>query len=473
MWKRQLPLQRINQLLIIFCSNNPHSSNMGFICMPHIKTIGVMTGNSLDAVDVVLTEFGEKSIRDIAFTTLEYPAQMTKDLLKLRALIKEHQAEMDKLGTNSFFVETVNAYSRLVAEAVNKLIADNDLDKKEIAAIGFHGQTCDHFPPSIAGDKEPYTVQISNAGLLADLTGIPVVWDFRSDDIMNGGEGAPLAPVHNLHIAGDMKGKGIFPVAFCNAGNTGNIAVISEDEKGKNIVLGWDIGPFNHFADFLTRTYKGQMCDMDARWGKQGKIIPKLLKKLFDSVAVNDKGDNFYLQLPPKSSDPSWYRVIDELETLKYSFEDTLRTVEYLSTYAYMHSLSFIPENVKMPENFLVFGGGWKNPLCIPDFKDLLSGKGMVLEEHKPLFAKIRNRFSDDCRIEWSDEQGYSGKYMEARIFADLAYCKIIGEPFTYPETTGCLTPTIAGIWRYPGETTKSSLWNRAVKGWTINKNFD
>ena len=122
-----------------------------------------MTGNSLDAVDVVLTEFGEKSIRDIAFTTLEYPAQMTKDLLKLRALIKEHQAEMDKLGTNSFFVETVNAYSCLVAEAVNKLIADNDLNKKEIAAIGFHGQTCDHFPPFMTSSERK-----------SQTTGIPV-----------------------------------------------------------------------------------------------------------------------------------------------------------------------------------------------------------------------------------------------------------------------------------------------------------
>lgn len=439
---------------------------MRFIYMTQIKTIGVMTGNSLDAVDVVLTEFNGKNIRDIAFSTLNYPEKMTKDLLNLRKLIKEHHAEMDELGANSFFVETVNAYSRLVAQAINQLLEKNDIKKEEISAIGFHGQTCDHFPPSIAGNKEPYTVQVGNAGLLADLTGIPVIWDFRSDDIMNGGEGAPLAPVHNLHIAGDMKNKGVFPVAFCNAGNTGNIAVISEDKNGKNIVLGWDIGPFNHFADYLTRTHKGQACDLNAQWGKQGKIVPELLDKLFHTVAVNDKGENFYRQTPPKSSDPSWYRVIDELDNLKYPFEDTLRTVEYLSTYAYMHSLSFIPDNIKMPENFLVFGGGWKNLLCIPDFKNLLSGKGVVLDEHKELFEKIRSRFTKECQIEWSDKHGYSGKYMEARIFADLAYCKIIGEPFTYPETTGCRKPVIAGIWRYPEEKTEAPLWNRAVKGW-------
>lgn len=98
------------------------------------------------------------------------------------------------------------------------------------------------FPPSIAGGEPAYTVQVGNAGLLADLTGIPVICDFRSDDIMAGGEGAPLAPVHNLHIAGDLRNKGVFPVAFCNAGNTGNISVITEDKDGKNVVRGWESG---------------------------------------------------------------------------------------------------------------------------------------------------------------------------------------------------------------------------------------
>ena len=77
--------------------------------------------------------------------------------------------------------------------------------QREIAAIGFHGQTCDHFPPSAAGGSEPYTLQVGDPRLLADLTGIPVIYDFRSDDLMNGGEGAPLAPLHNRRIARMMQ----------------------------------------------------------------------------------------------------------------------------------------------------------------------------------------------------------------------------------------------------------------------------
>lgn len=128
---------------------------------------------------------------------------------------------------------------------------------------------------------------------MADLTGIPVIYDFRSDDIMAGGEGAPLAPVHNLHIAGDLRNKGVFPVAFCNAGNTGNISVITEDKDGENVVRGWDVGPFNHYTDYLVRTYKGQPYDDGGRLAAGGRIVPELLRDLFDNAAVDGIGRNF------------------------------------------------------------------------------------------------------------------------------------------------------------------------------------
>lgn len=455
--------------------------------MGGIKTIGIMTGNSLDAVDIVLTEFDSGKIKDIAAHTKPYPKELTSKLLNLREQIKKVQSDMEQLADDETFISTVNEYTSLVAETVNEFMAQSNTPKSDIAAIGFHGQTCDHFPPSIAKDKPAYTLQVGNAQLLADLTDIPVIYDFRSDDIMCGGEGAPLAPVHNLHISKDLKTKGIFPVAFCNAGNTGNIAIISEDKNGKTVVKGWDVGPFNHFSDYLVRTYKNINYDKDAVFAKQGKIIPELLRDLFNTVAVNNDGQNFYLQTPPKSSDPSWYRVTENVNCKKYSFEDTLRTVLYLSTYAFYHTLSFVPENLKMPTNFLIFGGGWHNPLALEDFKNLLIGKGLVLEEHKEIFANIQNRFSKEPAVEWSDKFGYSGQYMEARIFADMAYCRIIGEPFTYPEGSGCHKPVVAGIYCLPntGQTyalekmlqacnttdlnkrvKAPALWNRAYKGW-------
>lgn len=425
-----------------------------------MKFVGIMTGNSLDAVDVVITEFVGDEIKDISSLSEKYPAKLTQDFLDLRAKIKNK--EIKNLTEDSFLKNTVREYTELVATTVNKLLAP--FDKADIVAIGFHGQTLDHFPPSIAGNKKPYSLQVGDASLLANLTGIPVAYDFRSDDIMNGGEGAPLAPVHNLHIAKALQKKGVFPIAFCNAGNTGNIAVISQDKNSEVRVIGWDIGPFNHFADYLVRKFKAENCDKDGKYGEQGKIISEILEDLFDNVAINSCGNNFYLQVPPKSSDPTWYRVIDVMNCERYSFFDVLRTIEYLSIYTFVFNLKYVPEDFEMPTNFLVFGGGWRNPLCLHDFRNLLQNKGLILEKHKDIFEKIYSRFNKLPEVNWSDKYGYSGEFMEARIFADMAYSLINNKPFTFPEITNTRTATVCGILAYPNDqASKHSIISRSM----------
>lgn len=451
-----------------------------------VLTLGVMTGNSLDAADAVLTSFEDGKMSDVAGYTLKFPQKLTEDLLSVRRLILQHNADMETVCADPFFVKTVAEYTELAARTVNALVEKSGVPKEEIAAIGFHGQTCDHFPPSVARGEPPYTVQVGDAKLLADLTEIPVIYDFRSDDIMNGGEGAPLAPVHNMHVSADLKAKGMFPAAFCNGGNTGNIAVVSE-RGGQTVVSGWDAGPFNHFPDFLMRSVRKEPFDPDGFYGSLGRVIPELLSDMFDAAAKTRDGGNFYLQKPPKSSDPSWYRLPDGWRD--YAFEDALRTAEYLSAYGFVHTLSHVSEGLPMPRTFLLFGGGWKNPLIRDDFKKLLSGEGIVLPRHESVFKHILNRFEGVPVIEDSEAFGYDGTYMEARIFADMAYCRIRGEPFSFPEGTGCASPTVAGVCAFPengGGLLKSllkeygterikgqklaedssRLYNRAVKGW-------
>lgn len=421
-----------------------------------------MTGNSLDAVDVVLTEFAPNFIKDIASHTLSYPEALRQNLLRLRAGLQANLHILPEYADHSFFIETVNSYTHLVAETVNKLLQIAGVSKNEIAAIGFHGQTCGHFPPSIAGGEPPYTLQVGNANLLADETGLPVIYDFRSDDLMNGGEGAPLAPIHNAHLSEKLKSDGIFPVAFCNGGNTGNIALISTDYDNKTVVTGWDVGPFNHLADLIMRDNFNLPFDPDGQYASRGIIRLELLADLFSQAALNAAGKNFYEVRPPKSSDPAWYRLPD---ISSYPIEDILRTVEYLSVYGFYHTLAHIPPELKMPKHFLVFGGGWKNPLMMNDFKLLLQGKAAVLPQHKELFSSLQKRLGTQCEVCWSDKYGLSGTYMEARLIADLAYCRINQIPFTYPETTGCHTPTVCGIWCYPSSP-QQPLYNRAAPGW-------
>ena len=483
-----------------------------------LLVIGLMTGNSLDGVDAVLTRFGgDGGIEDVCSHTLEMPNELREGLIAVRSCIAESKGNMpdavrrfDAIGGDSF--DTVqSAYTTFLAKAVAALLKSaqsNLLEGEQVDLIGSHGQTCAHFPPSVAQTSDRrsiYTVQIGDAQQLADLTGITVVADFRSDDVMNGGEGAPLAPIHHAHLAEATKKRGIFPIAFCNAGNTGNVSIISEHrDTGEVVVKGWDTGPFNNFPDKLMARERSERMDKDASVAKTGVVNKKLLEVLFEKAVLTAQGENFLTKSPPKSSDPEWYVMIPELageaeiDGAKISFEDRLRTATYFSSYIYAHSLALTSDEIVLPSYYALCGGGWKNPLCVQDFKALLSGdqeRCVILDKHSDLFASLRMRVSNgskEVKIASSIEYGFDGTAMEARIFADAARCRITGEPFTQPATTGVSKPTVAGVIRFPdrednkatpnltswlaqygtrdstvdGIEVFDSRWNRAVAGW-------
>lgn len=430
------------------------------------RCIGIMTGNSLDAVDVVLTEFRGQDIKDLCGHSVPIPVEISNAFRQLKFLLSQNNCDIKTLSVSRDFNfnKLHDDYIRLVADTVKEMLQQNNIPPQSIDIIGFHGQTCGHCPPSIAGTlSQVYTLQIGSGQMLADLLKIPVAFDFRSDDLMNLGEGAPLAPVHNQHLTNDLKNKNIFPVAFCNGGNTGNISVISRNKiTGQETVMGWDVGPFNHFIDLLMREEKKLPCDFDGQTGKKGKINYRLLRKLFENAVRNNRQENFITLPPPKSSDPAWYHAIPELLDKDIPFEDRVRTAEFFSAYIFVYNLYFILNKLDFPKYFLLFGGGWKNPVVTNDFKNLLFGKADVLPEHADIFGEL-NHFMP--AIEWSDIFGYNGHYMEARIFADMGKCLLTQEPFTFPETTGCRKPTIGGIIAQPGGN-NPLRWSRAAPGW-------
>lgn len=428
--------------------------------------IGIMTGNSLDAVDVVITDFSD-DIKDICAHSIPIPQHIADSFRILKNDIKSANGDIVKVYNNDKikFLSLHDEYIKIVAQTVNQTIKKANLKKEDIKAIGFHGQTCYHNPPSINTDN-PNTLQIGSGQMLADITGIPVAYDFRSDDIMNGGEGAPLAPIHNQHLALSLKEKGVFPLVFLNAGNTGNLSVISNDKSGNIKTYGWDTGPFNHFIDHLARNEKNTSCDFDGKFGQQGNINYDLLRNLFEKAVVCSDNSNFITKLPPKSSDPAWYKILPELNDKNISFFDRIRTAEFFSAYIMVYNLKFISPDITTPKYFITFGGGWKNPIVLNDFKNLLTGKVEVLPEHKTIFESIHNK---EIIFNNSDSYGYSAQFMEARIFADMAYCLDNNIAYSTPETTGCKTPTVCGIFAYPnGKDTR--LWSRASYGWQSKK---
>lgn len=486
----------------------------------HLTVIGVNTGNSLDAADVILTKFGrDGSITDLDALSVSMSPEMADCLRHFRSAVMESEGDMpaakkiyDRTSAElpfDSFEALVAGYTSYVADAVNKLVGQSEQIRAgaPIDAIGFHGQTCAHQPPSIARDSQTtYTIQIGDGQQLANETRIPVVYDFRSDDVMNGGEGAPLAPVHHEHLARHLMSKGKFPIAFLNAGNTGNISVISSRKDGSVIVSGWDAGPFNDYPDKLMQLERGKPCDLDGAVGGKGKVQSELLRALFDRGVVTEDGANFLLQPPPKSSDPQWYRLLPELtgETSSasssgFSFEDRLRTAEYFAAYVLFFTLKWIPSDVPVPHCFAVCGGGWNNSVTRNHFELLVRGEFSahpLLPEHEQLFSQLHQRITDggkQAEVAFADQLGFSGQYMEARIFADAAFSRIVGMPFSRPETTGCRTPTILGIIRYPQKNidlatrnVRDSLsaisakdlpldepnlfdgrWSRAARGWS------
>ncbi|MCQ2914696.1 MAG: anhydro-N-acetylmuramic acid kinase [Alphaproteobacteria bacterium] len=407
-----------------------------------MKTIGIMTGNSLDGADAVLTEFSNDKIVDIIGTSINLDKSYKENVLKFRQMLKDNTFDCKNYKQSALLQNIVDELTKANIKVVKDLLSKSKTNADEVIAIGLHGQTCDHLPPSISKDKKPYSLQVFDALKLANETNIPVIYDFRSDDILNGGEGAPLAPMHNAHISKDLSKKIFGPVSFINAGNTGNITYINKDE-----VLGFDIGPFNHFTDMLMRKYIDQDCDFNGEFGKKGKIDLDFLRVLFNTCAKTKDNKNFYLVNPPRSSDPTWYKLPDSIPEI----HDAVRTVEYLAVYSIFLSLDFIKSD--LPSTYLTFGGGWKNPICENDFINLLNKKEMpILEEHKEIFDRIYKRLQNNIIVCDSEKYGYSGKYMEARIFADLAYCKINQIPFTNNKITGAKSPTIAGIYVLPNK---------------------
>ena len=460
--------------------------------MDYLHTIGIMTGNSLDGADVVLSRIHRNGlIEDMCAYGTPMPQVLSDRLRELRAFVQDSRGVMpdalekfDSTNGPEAFRGVIRNYTKYVAENVQGLLEKAARkavirDRSEVDLIGFHGQTCAHFPPSLAratNQTANYTVQVGNGQLLADLCGITVVCDFRSDDLFNGGEGAPLAPLHHAHLAESVRHKGCFPFAFCNAGNTGNISVISFDhEQHCDTVLGWDTGPFNHYPDSLMRREKGENCDRDCRYGEQGNVNIELLRILFNTAAVTGSGDNFLEQYPPKSSDPQWYRdvsVFPELAGMTpcggimVRFEDRLRTAEYFSAYAFAYSLCLLPPKIEMPTHFALCGGGWKNRLCFSHFQGILTniaeGKHSedhpILPEHDAAFGVLTRRFDKrKVHVEPSEMFGFDGTVMEARIMADAAVCRIRGIPFTTPQTTGTAKPSVCGIIRFPYKSRKNA----------------
>jgi len=229
-----------------------------------------MSGTSLDGVDCALADFSGPSPRTVATHFAPFEPALRAELLALQGKT-DNELERAALAANGL----VRAYAAAAAEVLrNTGVAAN-----QVRAIGAHGQTIRHRP------ELGYTLQLNNPALLAELTGITVVADFRARDVAAGGQGAPLAPTFHHAVFG-APGK---TRVIVNIGGIGNITLLGPDGGA----LGFDTGPGNVLMDLWIARHQGKSHDADGAWAAAGRVLPDLLARLLAEP---------YLALPPPKS---------------------------------------------------------------------------------------------------------------------------------------------------------------------------
>ena len=249
--------------------------------------IGLMSGTSLDGVDGVLVDFSQQNMALAQEASAPLAPELRASLLALNTPGHNelHHAAL-----------AANALARTYAAVVHQLLAAAGLPASAVCAIGAHGQTVRHRPGEFDGTG--YTLQLNNPALLAELTGIDVVADFRSRDVAAGGQGAPLVPAFHQSVFG-RPGQ---TVAVLNIGGISNVSVLAPGQP----VTGFDCGPGNALMDHWCQMHTGQPFDKDGAWAASGTTIPALLEVLLD--------DPFFAKAPPKSTgrdlfNPAWLQA--------------------------------------------------------------------------------------------------------------------------------------------------------------------
>ena len=363
--------------------------------------IGMMSGTSLDGIDAVLTELGpDGETQLLEAVSAPFASSLRQALLALQTpgdneIHREHLA--------------ANALAMAYAEVVQQLLTKSKRHPSDISAIGAHGQTIRHQAGS--NTALAYTHQTLNPALLAELTGIDVIADFRSRDLAAGGHGAPLVPAfHAQQFASDKN------TAVLNLGGIANLTLLPQ----KGDVTGFDCGPGNMLMDAWIAKHQGKVFDQDGAWAAQGMVNDSLLEQML--------ADPFFAKVPPKSTGRDDFHLQwleKQLGSNAFKAEDVQATLLSLTVTTALQSLYlYAPQT----EVLIVCGGGVRNMA-------LLNG----------LRENAQTTFKRALEIRSSEAYGVDPQLVEALAFAWLAWAHKTKRPANLPAVTGASGPRILG----------------------------
>lgn len=377
-----------------------------------VKVIGLMSGTSVDSVDAALVNISGKSfstnIELVDFISHPFPKGM-KELILANA--ETNGGDVTSICKLNFLI------AQLYAKAVNKLLSKNKLSSKDIFCIGSHGQTIHHLPneKNLFGLPASSTLQIGDPSVLAKITGILTVGDFRVADVALGGQGAPLVPYFDyLLFRSKRKNRGLL-----NIGGIANISVIPKNSSPADVIA-FDTGPGNMMIDFLMKKLFGKQFDNYGKTAGSGSLDKNLLADLIQL-------DSFINQPPPKSTGREYYGKYFLPKLLKkYSRiekKNWIATItEYSALTIYLNYKKFIEPKTAIDE-LLVSGGGAKNVYLMNALKIFFNGV--------KVFPITDTGFSSDAK--------------EAICFAVLANETLNNLPSNLPQVTGAKRPAILG----------------------------
>ena len=364
--------------------------------------VGCMTGTSVDGLDLALIKIDDANTTIIAADTLALPDSLRQDLL---ALGQPEGDDIDLLGSCD------QALGQFTATAIMTFIQRLGYDRKSIRAIGSHGQTIRHRPPR--NSQTAFTLQIGDPNVIAEITEITTVADFRRRDVAAGGHGAPLVP--RFHA--ELFGKKIPDACVLNIGGISNVSLLSEN------LTGFDTGPGNGLLDQWCQRHQGVPYDGSGVWSGTGKVNDALLAALL--------AEPFFSAQPPKSTGREyfnlrWLEQVAQAHALSLKpTQDVQATLAQLTATTIVESLRDWGGEL---QTLIVCGGGRLNDDLMRRLRQ----------------ASMQYANTPDI-VEPSEYWGIDGDAIEAAAFAWLAHRRLARLPGNVPRVTGASSERVLG----------------------------
>jgi len=357
--------------------------------------IGIMSGTSLDGVDVVLCDISSTECELVSSLEYPMPLELKTDILNM----------IEGLSTLEAFGQIDHRLALLFTQAVGALLIRENIDVSTVSAIGLHGQTLWHDPKG----TYPFSMQLGDPNIVAAKTGIPVVADFRRKDVVLGGQGAPFAPAFHEFLFQDLSAS----VCIVNIGGMANITVLADSVNDK--LIGYDTGCGNVLLDAWIAQHEGKSYDKDGAWARSGTVDYTLLDKMM--------ADEYFAQDYPKSTGREKFNKVwldNALRQAQGTLAEPVEAEDVQRTLVELTALSISNEVLRFNRDLvLLCGGGAKNSFLVERIKALMPNVEVAIAQNADM--------------------------IEAMTFAWLAYKRLHKEEVNLKDVTGASDNAVLG----------------------------